>query len=108
MDARDRGTHNHSKQVHDYAVAIGKEIDLNPLEINRLGTCALLHDIGKIGINDGILNKKESLTDEEWEIIKSHSTLGATIISHYSQLSQCVQGILHHHESTTEPDIPMG
>ncbi len=51
VDVRDRYTHNHSKQVYDYAHAIGEAAGLDPLEVNRLGTCALLHDIGKIGMN---------------------------------------------------------
>ncbi len=104
----DRLTHNHSKQVHDYAVAIAEGLGMDPLEINRLGTCALLHDIGKIGISDEILNKKEALTDKEWEIIKSHPVLGAAIVSHSSQLSPCVQGILHHHEKYNGEGYPDG
>jgi HD-GYP domain-containing protein (c-di-GMP phosphodiesterase class II) len=98
VDSRDRYSKNHSKQVHDCAVAIGEELGMNQLEINHLGTCALLHDIGKIGISDELLNKKDSLSDEEWETIRSHSRLGAAIVGHSSQLLPCVQGILHHHE----------
>jgi diguanylate cyclase (GGDEF)-like protein len=108
VDARDRFTHNHSKQVHNYAVAIGEGLGMNPLEINRLGTCALLHDIGKIGISDEILHKKETLTDEEWKVIKSHSQLGAAIAGHYTQLAPCVQGILHHHERYDGNGYPDG
>ena len=59
---------------------------------------AKLHDIGKIGISDEILNKQGTLTFEEWEIIKSHCRMGASIVSHSVQLIPCVQGILHHHE----------
>ena len=81
---------------------------LNPLEINRLGTCALLHDIGKIGINDELLNKKEPLTPEEWELIKSHPKMGAAIVGHSSQLAPCVQGILHHHERYDGTGYPDG
>jgi diguanylate cyclase (GGDEF)-like protein/putative nucleotidyltransferase with HDIG domain len=108
VDARDRYTHNHSKQVHDYAQAIGEGLGLEPLEVNRLGTCALLHDIGKIGISDEILNKKDTLSEKEWEIVKSHPVLGAAIASHSSQLSQCVQGILHHHEKYNGEGYPDG
>jgi diguanylate cyclase (GGDEF)-like protein len=59
VDNRDRLTHNHSKQVHDYALAIGEALGMDTLRINRLGTCALLHDVGKIGISDEILQKPE-------------------------------------------------
>jgi len=108
VDTRAILNRNHSKQVHDYAIAIGESIGLDQLEINRLGTCALLHDIGKIGISDEILNKENSLTDQEWEIVKSHPKLGATIISHSSQLTPCIQGILHHHERFDGQGYPDG
>jgi diguanylate cyclase (GGDEF)-like protein len=108
VDSRDRYSHNHSKQVHNYAVALGEEMGMNPLEINRLGTCALLHDIGKIGINDELLNKKEPLTPEEWELIKTHSKMGAAIVGHSSQLTPCVQGILHQHERYDGSGYPDG
>ena len=108
VDSRSQLTRNHSKLVHDYAVAFAEELGLDPLEINRLGTCALLHDIGKIGIGDETLNKKDPLTDEEWKMIKSHPTLGAAIASHSGQLSQCIQGILHHHERYNGEGYPDG
>ena len=111
VDARDRYTHNHSKRVHEFSIAIGNGLDMKPLELNLLGTCALLHDIGKIGISDEILNKPEPLAEEEWKIIKSHPLLGASIISHSSQLVPCVEVILHHHEKydgTGYPDALKG
>ncbi len=108
VDARDSLTRNHSKQVHDYAVAVGEGLNMNQLEINRLGTCALLHDIGKIGISDEILNKQDSLTAQEWDIVKSHPRLGAAIASHSSQLLPCIQGILHHHERFDGEGYPDG
>ena len=89
-------------------MAIGEALGMNPLEINRLGTCALLHDIGKIGINDELLHKKEALTPEEWETIKSHAKMGAAIIGHSNQLMPCVQGILHHHEKYDGTGYPDG
>ncbi|HEX7475070.1 MAG TPA: diguanylate cyclase, partial [Dehalococcoidales bacterium] len=108
VDSRDPMTHNHSRRVHDFAIVIGEGLGLDPLEINRVGTCALLHDIGKIGINDEILNKKEPLNSEEWEIIKSHAKLGASMASHSNQLSPCVKGILHHHERYNGEGYPDG
>jgi diguanylate cyclase (GGDEF)-like protein/putative nucleotidyltransferase with HDIG domain len=108
VDSRERLTRNHSKLVRDYAVAIGEGLGLGALEINRLGTCALLHDIGKIGISDEVLNKKDSLNEKEWELIKSHAQLGAAIASHSVQLSPCIQGILHHHEKYNGEGYPDG
>jgi diguanylate cyclase (GGDEF)-like protein/putative nucleotidyltransferase with HDIG domain len=108
VDSRSQPTRNHSKLVHDYTIAFAEELGLDPLEINRLGTCALLHDVGKIGISDEILNKNDTLTEEEWKMIKSHPVLGAAIASHSSQLSQCIQGILHHHEKYNGEGYPDG
>jgi HD-GYP domain-containing protein (c-di-GMP phosphodiesterase class II) len=111
VDTRDRFTHIHSKRVHEFSIAIGNGLGMKPLELNRLGTCALLHDIGKIGISDEILNRQEVLSENEWEIIKSHPMLGAAIVSHSTQLKPCIDGILHHHEKydgTGYPDALKG
>ncbi len=98
VDSKTYFTHNHSKRVTDYALAIAKALKLDTAEITKLEACALLHDIGKISISDDILNKPGKLTVEEWEIIKTHPQLGATIASRIPQLAPCVGGILHHHE----------
>lgn len=78
VDVREHYTHSHSEKVSKYAVALAEALNMEPLEINRLGTCALLHDIGKIGISDEILSKQGKLTADEWEKIKVHPELGAT------------------------------
>lgn len=106
VDARDKYTHNHSKRVHEFSIAIGNGLGMKPLELNMLGTCALLHDIGKIGISDEILNKQEVLSEIEWETIKSHPMLGAAIVSHSTQLEPCIAGILHHHEKYNGSGYP--
>lgn len=98
VDAKDHYTKTHSKKVSEYAMLIGEALKLSPQEIGRLETCALLHDIGKICINNDILNKRGKLTAQEWEIIKTHPQLGATIASHAQQINGCVSGIRHHHE----------
>jgi diguanylate cyclase (GGDEF)-like protein len=111
VDTRDRFTQNHSKRVHEFSIAIGNGLGMKPLELNLLGTCALLHDIGKVGISDEILNKQEVLSENEWETIKSHPMLGAAIVSHSTQLKPCIAGILHHHEKydgTGYPDALKG
>jgi len=108
VDARDHYTHNHSKRVSEYALALAEAIHLEPLEISRLETCALLHDIGKIGVSDEILNKPNKLTDEELEVVKRHPQLGATIASRTRQLTSCVAGILHHHERYDGTGYPKG
>ncbi len=108
VDARGYRNCIHSKQVHDLALAIGEGLQMNQLDLNRLGTCALLHDIGKIGINDEILNKESDLTDQEWQAIRSHPQLGAAIISHSPQLAHCISGVLYHHEKFNGEGYPEG
>ena len=108
VDAKDHYTRSHSKKVREYAIALAEALNLGPLEISKLETCALLHDIGKIGINDEILNKRGKLTAEEWEAIKGHPELGATIASHARQLAPCLAGILYHHERYDGSGYPKG
>ena len=108
VDARDHYTGSHSKKVSKYAVALGEALALEALEISRLETCALLHDIGKIGISDEILGKQGKLTDEEWEAVKTHPQLGATIADRSRQLAPYIAGILHHHERYDGTGYPKG
>ena len=77
---------NHSKKVAECALALAGSLRMEPLETKRLEACALLHDIGKIGISDEILNKPGELTAEEWAAVKTHPQLGATIVSRVPQL----------------------
>jgi len=108
VDARNPYSANHSKRVNEYAVALAEALNLKPPEINRLSNCALLHDIGKIGINNETLSKRGRLTDQDWETIKTHPQLGATIASHSRQLAPCIPGILHHHEKYDGSGYPKG
>ena len=108
VDAKDHYTKTHSKKVSEFAIAIGEALKLEPSQIGRLETCALLHDIGKIGINNDILNKRGKLTAQEWEIIKTHPQLGATIASHAPRIADCLSGIRHHHERFDGSGYPDG
>ena len=108
VDTKDHYANNHSQKVKEYAVALAKNLDLESADIARLSTCALLHDIGKIGISDEIINKPDGLNAEEWEIIKSHPQLGADIISHFPQLASCLTSILYHHERYDGRGYPSG
>ncbi len=98
VDAKDHYAYKHSQKVREYAVALAKSLELAPSDVARLSTVALLHDIGKIGISDEILNKVGKLTEEEWEVIRSHPQLGADIVSNVPELASCLAGILYHHE----------
>jgi len=108
VDDRHRYSRNHSKKVSESALALAKALHLEPQEVSRLETCALLHDIGKISISDEILNKPGELTQDEWEAVKIHPRLGATIVSRVRQLAPCIAGILHHHERYDGNGYPKG
>ena len=108
VDARDHYTRSHSKKVNKHTVALAEALNLGQLEISRLSTCAFLHDVGKIGISDEILNKSSKLTNKEWEAIKVHPQLGAAIVSQARHLAPCVPGILHHHERYDGNGYPKG
>ena len=108
VDARDHYTRRHSDKASEYATALAKALNLAPSEITKLETCALLHDIGKISINDEILNKPGKLTPDEWAAIKTHPQVGVNITSHAPQLAPCLAGILHHHERYDGTGYPGG
>ncbi|MFC2040851.1 diguanylate cyclase [Chloroflexota bacterium] len=108
VDSRDHFTDSHAKKVCDYAIALAKALKLEPPKVNKLKSCALLHDIGKIGIGARILRKQDKLTPQEWETIKAHPKLGATIAGHSRQLAPCAAGIRHHHENYDGSGYPDG
>jgi diguanylate cyclase (GGDEF)-like protein/putative nucleotidyltransferase with HDIG domain len=108
VEAKDPYTYGHSRKVNTYAVALAEAIGLSPEEVSRVSTAALLHDIGKIGVPDKVLNKKGKLTKEDWEAIKSHPRLGATIVGNIPNLAPCVSTILHHHERWDGSGYPEG
>jgi diguanylate cyclase (GGDEF)-like protein len=108
VEAKDPYTYGHSRKVNTYAVALAEAIGLSPDEVSRVSTAALLHDIGKIGVPDKVLNKKEKLNAEDWEAIKSHPRLGATIVGNIPNLVPCVSTILHHHERWDGSGYPEG
>ena len=108
VDARDHYTSAHSKKVIEYSLAIAEALHLEPWEMNRLENCALLHDIGKIGVSDEILNKPGKLTAAEWEVIKAHPQLGAAIVNQAPELATCTAGILYHHERHDGSGYPKG
>ncbi|MCK4221334.1 MAG: diguanylate cyclase, partial [Dehalococcoidia bacterium] len=108
VDAKDHYTYGHSRRVNTYAVALAEAVGLPSDEVSRISTSALLHDIGKIGIPDRILNKKGKLSAEEWEAIKSHPRLGANIVGNIPDLVPCVGNILCHHERWDGAGYPDG
>lgn len=98
IDAKDKYTIGHSKRVAIYAVEIGKRVGLSQEQLEQLHYSALLHDIGKIGIPDQILNKKGKLTDEEFAIIKQHPAIGGKILKDFTLVPWISAGAEFHHE----------
>ena len=98
IDAKDHYTFNHSKNVAYYATELAKAYGLNHEMIEIIREAALLHDIGKIGINENILNKTGRLTDEEFEVMKSHVEQSISIIRHLPSLDYVIPAVIGHHE----------
>lgn len=98
IDAKDRYTHGHSTRVALYSRLIAKEAGYSDEECQQIYFAALLHDIGKIGVPDGILNKTTRLTDNEFELIKSHTLLGYQILSNILLAPELSIGAHYHHE----------
>jgi diguanylate cyclase (GGDEF)-like protein/putative nucleotidyltransferase with HDIG domain len=108
VDANDHYTYGHSKKVSEYAVSLAEALKLSRERIVTIQAAALLHDIGKIGVPDSILNKQAPLTELEWEPIKEHPQLGAEILRHVIELINCLPAILHHHEHYNGTGYPDG
>lgn len=98
VDARDHYTRHHSEEVARYATAIARSMGLSGAETAQIRVTALLHDVGKLGTPDEILNKPDRLTEEEWAIIKEHPRLGVEILRHVRSLLPHLPAIRCHHE----------
>jgi diguanylate cyclase (GGDEF)-like protein len=98
IEARDPYTYGHSRKVRGYAVALAESIGMPAEKVAVISHAALLHDIGKIGILDEVLNKAGKLDVNEYELIKTHPQLSRTIVGHVPSLTACLPAILHHHE----------
>jgi putative nucleotidyltransferase with HDIG domain/PAS domain S-box-containing protein len=108
IDAKSPWTKGHSERVTNYAIAIAKEIGLKEKDIETLHTAALLHDIGKIGTYDVILDKPGRLTHEEFELVKTHPAKGEEILKPITQLKKILPIIRHHHERIDGKGYPDG
>ncbi len=99
IDEKDPYTRGHSGRVAKYSVIIAEELGLIDAEIDQTRISALLHDVGKIGIDDRVLKKPGTLTPEEYELMKQHPSKGANIMRPVPQLAAMIPGIELHHES---------
>src|SRR6266480_6204808 len=108
LDARDRYTESHSIRVADLAGKLGDLLELGDREVESIRTAGSLHDLGKIGVRDDILNKPGPLTEEEWEIMRRHPDIGADMIAQHSALADVAPLVRHHHERWDGSGYPAG
>ncbi len=108
VDAKDHYTHGHSTTVMKYSERMARAVDLPEWEVEDIKYAALLHDIGKIGISENIINKPSKLTKEEFAVIKMHPQLGANIISKIESLKRLAPLVASHHEWINGNGYPMG
>jgi HD-GYP domain-containing protein (c-di-GMP phosphodiesterase class II) len=108
IDAKDPYTRGHSERVGRYSIAIGKNLALPEKDMRNLRISALLHDVGKIGIDDRILRKPGALNDDEFEVMKQHPAKGAAIMSGVAQLIDIIPGMKYHHEKWSGGGYPDG
>jgi len=108
IDEKDPYTRGHSGRVAKYSVIIGEAMGLPEEDVYKIRISALLHDVGKIGIDDRILKKPSGLTPEEFEVMKQHTIKGANIIRPVAQLREMLPGIEYHHESLDGKGYPYG
>lgn len=108
IEVKDPYTQGHSMRVSEYAVELGRRLKLSHYRLENLRMAAILHDIGKIGIEESILNKPGRLTEEEFDKIKQHPENGVKIISGIAHLKKVSQIILDHHEKMDGTGYPNG
>ncbi|HVS74520.1 MAG TPA: HD domain-containing phosphohydrolase [Candidatus Acidoferrales bacterium] len=108
IDEKDPYTRGHSGRVAKYSMLIGQELGMSAEELDRLRISALLHDVGKIGVDDRVLKKPGSLTPEEFALMKQHPVKGANIMRPVSQLKEMLPGIELHHEHVDGRGYPYG
>ena len=108
IDAKDTYTNGHSSRVANYSREIAKRAGYEDKKLEEIYIMGLLHDVGKIGIPDAVINKPAKLTDEEYDIIKNHPVLGAKILSNIKAMPQLVNGARWHHERFDGKGYPDG
>lgn len=106
VEAKDPYTKGHSDRVSEYAVLLGKKLNLPDEDIEKLRIGGLFHDIGKIGIPDSILLKESTLTDEEYSKIKEHPIIGYNMLQHATMFKNILDIVKHHHEKFNGTGYP--
>ncbi len=108
IDAKDKYTNGHSMRVAEYTKMIAKRLGYSKEELDVIQNMAMLHDVGKIGVPDAIINKSSTLTDEEFAIIKEHPSIGYDILSEMPEMEEIGVGARWHHERYDGKGYPDG
>ncbi|WP_409252391.1 diguanylate cyclase [Bacillus sp. SCS-153A] len=108
VELKDSYTHSHSEMVSKYAGTVASSMGLTDEEVKKISIAGLLHDVGKIGVPDHILNKEGRLTEEEYEIMKTHPVLGYNILACVDELEDTLPYVLYHHERPDGKGYPQG
>ncbi|MDC7124196.1 MAG: HD-GYP domain-containing protein, partial [Spirochaetales bacterium] len=108
IDAKDAYTKGHSTRVAEYSAEIARRMKMKALEVTQIYYIALLHDCGKIGIPDVVLNKPEKLTNDEYNLIKSHTTTGSNMLQNFTAIPEIRDGAHYHHERFDGTGYPSG
>lgn len=108
IEAKDSYTKGHSVRVAEYSALIAQELGWKEDEVQNLKYIALLHDIGKVGIPDNVLNKPGRLTESEFNVIKSHTTIGGDILKDIETITDVDAGAKYHHERYDGSGYPCG
>ncbi len=108
IEKRDHYTGGHTQRVTRYSLAIARHLSLKPQDKKWLRIASILHDVGKIGIEDDILTKPERLSPEEYNRMKRHAMMGAEIIGHVQRLRSIIPGVKYHHEQMDGRGYPDG
>ncbi len=108
LGAKSYETKEHAQRMTNFSYKLGKKIGLSNGKLNNLSLLATLHDVGKVNIAEEILKKPDSLTDEEWKLIKQHTEKGYSIASAIKEFTPVAEGILAHHERWDGDGYPQG
>jgi hypothetical protein len=108
VEARDSYTGGHAERLREMALVVGRALGMKEADLEELGYAAILHDIGKIGVSDGILKKPSSLDALEWREMRMHPKIGAGILTPIPRLAGTAQIVLYHHEWFDGTGYPFG
>jgi HD-GYP domain-containing protein (c-di-GMP phosphodiesterase class II) len=108
IDGKDPYTRGHSERVMIYSQTVAEMMEMPPEEVEKIRVSALLHDVGKIGIEDRILRKPAALTNQEFEIMKAHPRIGGLIMAENPEMAEYIPGMSMHHETMDGTGYPLG